>query len=265
MTSLKLKKQLEARLQRPQWTTAYDRETEEFRVEDVTTKKGITLSLAGLSAQWDQKKEALIDELVYHVEEALTAATKTVTSAIEKVIFPVIRSTSFPKETPEHEPLIYDEHTAETAIYYAVDLGKTYRLLTEKLMQEYGLKREQVKEIALFNARSLTTSLKKDEVAGNIFYFLNHNDGYDASRILNTVWLDEMAKQMQGTMVVAVPHQDVLILADIRNNQGYDIVAQMAMQFFMNGRVPVTALPFIYENSTLDPIFILAKNKPVEE
>jgi len=66
---------------------------------------------------------------------------------------------------------------------------------------------------------------------------------------------------MVGTMVLAVPHQDVLIMADIRNDRGYDVMAQMAMSFFANGRVPITALSFIYENGELEPIFILGKNK----
>jgi uncharacterized protein YtpQ (UPF0354 family) len=61
--------------------------------------------------------------------------------------------------------------------------------------------------------------------------------------------------------VLAVPHSDVLIIADIRNNTGYDVLAQMAMSFFTSGRVPITALSFLYENGELEPIFILGKNK----
>ena len=64
--------------------------------------------------------------------------------------------------------------------------------------------------MALFNVRSLSTDMKKDEVAGNTFYFLNKNDGYDASRILNDSFLKEMNTKMKGTMAVAVPHQDVI-------------------------------------------------------
>ena len=105
--------------------------------------------------------------------------------------------------------------------------------------------------------------MKEDQVAGNTFYFLNKNDGYDASRILNDSFLKEMSHKMHGTMAIAVPHQDVLIIADIENDTGYDILAQMAMSFFANGRVPITALSFLYEDGELEPIFILGKNKKV--
>ena len=53
----------------------------------------------------------------------------------EKSIFPVIRSTSFPTEAEEDNPFLYDEHTAETRIFYALDLGNTYRLIDEKMLQ----------------------------------------------------------------------------------------------------------------------------------
>ncbi|GAE47630.1 uncharacterized SAV1743 homolog [Mesobacillus boroniphilus JCM 21738] len=78
---------------------------------------------------------------------------------------------------------------------------------------------------------------------------------------MNTSFLNEMKKKMKGTMTVAVPHQDVLIIADVENNTGYDILAQMTMSFFASGRVPITALSFLYEDGELEPIFILGKTK----
>ena len=154
-----------------------------------------------------------------------------------------------------------DEHTAETRIYYALDLGNTYRLLDEKLIEKEGLDRKEIREMARFNVRSLSTSLKKDTVAGNDFYFLNTNDGYDASRILNEKFLQDTKDSLEGDMAVAVPHQDVLIIADIRNGTGYDILAEMTMSFFASGKVPITALSFLYEDGELEPIFILGKNQ----
>lgn len=44
----------------------------------------------------------------------------------------------------------------------------------------------------LFNVRKLLNLYMIDEVKGNIFYFINLNDGYDVSRILNIVFLNEI-------------------------------------------------------------------------
>ncbi|MGG0240835.1 DUF1444 domain-containing protein [Bacillus rhizoplanae] len=259
MTSKKIKDELMKRLERAEWSFQYDSEKETLRIEQTDTKKGITVSLPGIVAKWEVKKEKAIDEVVYYVEEALVAMHKEVKSTAK--ILPVIRSTSFPKEAEEGNPFVMTEHTAETRIYYALDSDKTYRLIDQRLLQKLGMTEEQVREMALFNVRSLNADFKRDEVAGNTFYFLNTNDGYDASRILNDSLLREMRKQISGDMVVAVPHQDVLIVADIVNKIGYDIIAQMTMKFFAEGHVPITSLSFVYEDGNFEPIFILAKNR----
>lgn len=147
-------------------------------------------------------------------------------------------------KTKQGVPFIYDEHTAETAVYYAVDLGKSYRLIDESMLVDLKLTEQQIREMSLFNVRKLSNSYTTDEVKGNIFYFINSNDGYDASRILNTAFLNEIEAQCQGEMLVAVPHQDVLIIADIRNKTGYDVMAHLTMEFFTKGLVPITSLSF---------------------
>jgi uncharacterized protein YtpQ (UPF0354 family) len=262
MDSRKMRKELEERLKHPDRSITYDREKDQLRIENTNTGRGITVALPGIIAKWQDMKEKAIDEVVYYVSEGLDAMdNKVELSGKEKNIYPVIRSTSFTSEAEEGVPFLYDEHTAETRIYYALDLGNTYRLIDSKLLQKEGWTAKQVRETALFNVRSLSVKFKEDRVAGNTFYFLNTNDGYDASRILNTSLLNEMKKRMNGTMAIAVPHQDVLIIVDVENNTGYDILAQMTMSFFASGRVPITALSFLYENGELEPIFILGKTK----
>lgn len=150
----------------------------------------------------------------------------------ESLIYPVIRSTSFPEKSSAGVPLVFDGHTAETRIYYALDLGNTYRLIDEKMLEKEGWTKERIRETASFNLRSLQTVVKEDEVAGNHFYFFRANDGYDASRVLNESILAEYEKNAEGTLAVSIPHQDVLIIADIRNNAGYDILGQMSMSLF---------------------------------
>lgn len=259
MNSKQLKQELMKRLQRTEWEFQYDSKKDTLRVEHSETKKGITISLPGIIAKYEDHGESAIDEAVYYVKEALLAIHSEATENAR--ILPVIRSTSFPLEQEEGNPFLTSEHTAETRIYYALDSEKTYRLIDKKLATKLQLNDQQVKELALFHVRSLPRKMKQDEVAGNVFYFFHANDGYDASRIVDISLLEDMRKKITGDMVVAVPHQDVLIVADIRNEIGYDIIAQMTMQFFAEGHIPITSLSFMYENKELEPIFILAKNR----
>ena len=266
MDEKKLRRELEKRLEKQGRSFTYDREKETLRIENDETGKGIDVALSGIVAKWHEQKDKAIDEVVYYVEEALEVMGKQQTVAgSEKKIYPVIRSTSFPLETSDGISFITDDHTAETRICYALDLGNTYRMLDEKLIEKEGLNPQKIREIARFNVRSLSTQMKKDSLAGNDFYFLNTNDGYDASRILNEKFLQEKVETIEGEMVVAVPHQDVLIIGDIRNGTGYDILAELTMSFFTSGTVPITALSFIYENGKLEPIFVLAKDHKKED
>lgn len=267
MDSKQIIDQIKQHLGEEKFSYTYDEKQDKLRLEHKQIKRGLDISIAGLLSKYEVKKEAAINEMLYTVEQTFVAMEQEYQQGFssDTKIFPVIRSTSFPKNSKEGSPFIIEEHTAETRIYYALDLGRTYRLVDESMLSQLKLTTEQVKESARFTVKQLSTPLKRDEVSGNVFYFLNSNDGYDASRILNKAFLDEMKSKIEGEMTVSVPHQDVLIIGDIRNNVGYDVLAQMTMHFFTVGMVPITSLSFVYDQDQLEPIFILAKNKSNKE
>ncbi|MFD2926258.1 DUF1444 domain-containing protein [Halobacillus naozhouensis] len=263
MTSIKMKKILEERLQCEEWKTVFNRDKDTFRVEWDDSGKGITITLPNVISKYENRGEKAVDELVDHVQEALRIMNEThELSGKEQHIYPVIRAASFPIETENGKKLVVEEHTAETRIYYALDLGKSYQLIDKDMLEREQWTEERMKEIASFNVRSLPIDMKKDTVYGNDFYFQSAQDGYDASRILNEVLLEKLKVEFEGELAISIPHQDVIIFADIKNPEGYDILAQMAMKFFAEGLVPVTSLSFLYEDKQLEPIFILAQKKP---
>ena len=188
MDSKQLTKKLKERLADESRIFQFDSKQDTFRIENVNTGKGITIELPKVIANYELVQEKAIDEIAYYVEEALKVmGEEHKMEGKEKSIFPVIRSTSFPTEAEEGNPFLFDEHTAETRIFYALDLGNTYRLIDEKMLQREQWQADRIREVARFNVRSLSTEVKADTVAGNTFYFLNTNDGYDASRIVNEV------------------------------------------------------------------------------
>jgi len=263
MNSKKLVEILKERLPSEHFEWNVDKKTDNVRLEHVVLNKGMDISLPRILGKYQDKKEAAIDEIVYVIDETFKAMEREQSEGFkgDQVIYPVIRSTSFPEKTSAGARFIMKDHTAETRIYYALDLGKTYRLIDESMLDSIEMTSQEIMESALFRLRSLPTSTKQDEVDGNLYYFVNNNDGYDASRILNSAFLKDMESKIEGDMTVSVPHQDVLIIGDIRNKTGYDVLAQMTMHYFTQGIVPVTSLSFIYEDGKLEPIFIMAKNR----
>ncbi|SDX01533.1 Uncharacterized protein YtpQ, UPF0354 family [Marinococcus luteus] len=244
-------------------TFKYDDEQSSLRVEHKQLKTGVDLDLSKWAAKYEREGEKAVEEVVHYIDTSFRAMERDVSlSGQEQYIYPVIRSTSFPTETKDGKELVWDDHTAETRIFYALDMGEAYSLIEQDTLEAEQIETENIRRAARNNVKKLEVPMKKDTVAGNTFYFINTNDGYDASRILNEALLQSLAEDVQGDMAVAVPHNDVFIIADITNDNGYDVLGQMAFRFFNDGRVPITALPFMYENGEFEPIFILAKKRP---
>ncbi|RIL39492.1 DUF1444 domain-containing protein [Staphylococcus equorum] len=261
MNVFQMRDKLKDRLSKPEVKFTFNREDETLRISRVDNGKGVNVKVATIVAKYKEQKENIVDEIVYYVEEAIEQMKGEGLSEVNSAqIMPVLRSPSFDKKDKDGNAFVIEEHTAETNIYYVVDLGKSYRLMDEKMLESMKLSKQQLKEMALFNVRKLDNKYTTDEVKGNIFYFINSNDGYDASRILNTTFLNEIQDQCEGEMLVAVPHQDVLIIADIRNKTGYDVMAHLTMEFFTKGLVPITSLSLGYDKGHFEPIFILGKN-----
>lgn len=260
MTTLKMKERLEKELKAPNRQFAYNRDNDTLSITQ--DGKKVTLTIPQIIANYENDGDEAIGKIIYYVEEGFQAASgKVELRNNQSNIYPVVRATSFPVETKTGERLLADEHTAETKIFYAFDLGKSYRFIEESMLEKENITREQIREFAFRNLAKLDIPLKKDSVNGNDFYFVRTNDGYDASRLLNVNFLRDMREKLTGEMVLAVPHQDVLIIGDIQDNTGYDVLAHMTMDFFADGLVPITSLPFVYNNGKLEPIFIMAKNR----
>lgn len=267
MKSHQLFELLKKRLGEEKFVFSFDKEKDLMHLNHKTLKRGMEIGLGKIAAKYEEKKEAAVDEVVYTIEQTFNAMEREKAQGFtgEVKILPAIRATSFPKRSKEGNAFITSDHTAETRIYYALDMGTTYRLIDESMLPSLQVTADQIREAARFSVKQLGTNVKRDEVAGSVFYFVNYNDGYDASRILNDGFLRAMREQVEGEMTVSVPHQDVLIIGDIRSAVGYDVLAQMTMHYFTVGTVPITSLSFAYEDGKLEPIFILAKNKVSKE
>lgn len=259
MNLWELKREMENRLSSSDRSIRFDSRSEKLRVENKKNGKGVTISLTDLLNKYRDTGEEAIDTCVTAVKRGLRAmSTPYILKGHENRIFPVIRAASFPEKTSSGTELIVRKHTAETKILYALDLENSYKLIDRSLLKKEGLDEQVIVAMADFNLRALPVKMKKDVVRHNTFYFINYNDGYDASRILNHSLLTKMKEKAKGDLAVAVPHQDVLIFGDIVTPEGYDILAQMTMKFYSEGRIPITILPFIFEKGQLEPIFILA-------
>lgn len=220
---------------------------------------GFKLSLPSTLAKLNQgeEEEGLLQAAEKLAEMAQASLMEKTIRGNEERIYPVLRSASHPKDK-QGVGLVYQEHTAESNIFYALDLGKTYVLIDEQVRQQSGYQAKDIHDLSIANLKKLDTTYKMDQVAGNTFYFFSQRDGYAASRVLNDELLLFMQRKMTKEMGIAIPHQDVLIIADLQNETGYKVLSRMNMDFCMKGDIPVSPLSFVFSEQGLEPIMVVS-------
>jgi uncharacterized protein YtpQ (UPF0354 family) len=228
----------------------------------INSDKGLTVRLDDLFRKVEEEpkeENKWITDLVLRVKATLKA-----TEAEQKLvgregrIFPVLRHPSTAKSTGDGIPLITREHTAESVIYYALDLGTSYVLIHQNHLREAGWSEGKLHELAIYNLSRLDSTPKVDRVGENEFYFISRGDGYSASRVLNPKLLEWMERKVTGTLGVSFPHQDVLVFADLQDKKGYQVLSQISMDFSIKGDIPISSIPYVYENGELEPYMTIS-------
>ncbi|UYZ11494.1 DUF1444 family protein [Brevibacillus sp. WF146] len=174
----------------------------------------------------------------------------------ESRIYPVLRHASLLRENPDR--WVFRSHTEETAILYALDHGEGYTLIEREALAEAGWSEEMLHRRAMANLEGLPVPIKTEQVGPNRIHFISPRDGYAASRVLLTSMLEEMERSRTGDALgVAVPHQDVLIVADLHGETGAQLLARLAHDFASKGPVPISPLPFFWERGELVPFLVV--------
>ncbi|MFM1650965.1 DUF1444 family protein [Brevibacillus sp. B_LB10_24] len=217
------------------------------------------LSLTSLFARVQQQPEERRAALHAFVERVVAGVQGTLANRSlhgqEQRIYPVLRHSSF--AAPK---LVSRPHTAETVIVYALDQEKGYLIIDQAMLDEAKWDVQGLHQLAMANLQRLDVPVRTQELGGNRLYFISSQDGYAASRILLPGLLEDYDRQKQGVMLgAAVPHQDSLIIADIQDAKGAELLARLAYDFASKGDVPITPIPFAYKDGELEPYLIVKK------
>lgn len=172
-------------------------------------------------------------------------------------VYPVIRHASLVQKQPQR--WVSKPHTADTAILYALDMDKGYLLIEPHMLTEAGWTPEELHLQAMDNLKRLPFSVKSQSVGDNLIHFISPTDGYAASRILlDDLLRDFDARKKGDSLGVSIPHQDVLIVADMVGETGAHLLARLTYDFASKGEVPISLLPFYWEDGELTPFLVVS-------
>lgn len=127
---------------------------------------------------------------------------------------------------------VHEEYNPELLICYAEDSERGIRYLQDKDLEEAGIAREGLRELAVANLNRLLATVKCQGVEG--LYMMTADGTYEASLILfDEIWSDGKL-QVQGETVVAIPCRDLLLVTGSENAEGLAKLAEIAAETVEN-------------------------------
>ena len=140
----------------------------------------------------------------------------------------------------------FEPYNTDLFIVYAEDSGKNIRYFSEDVLKDLGIKREELRSMAVKNLRRI---LPKIELHGGPDVFMMTAGGdYEASLLLlDSIWQSDQIK-VKGETVVAIPARDTLLITGSKNKEGIKIVRATAAKLATDAPYRLTTNLFVYRN-----------------
>jgi hypothetical protein len=113
----------------------------------------------------------------------------------------------------DHQPLAVVPFAADLSIAFVVDEPERYCYISRNVMERWGVTERDLLAVAVVNLREMSAEVTCHQTGTGeraVFTFENF-DGYDASRVLVGRLVAEVAAQVAGQLVLAIPHRDALV------------------------------------------------------
>lgn len=127
---------------------------------------------------------------------------------------------------------------------YAIDTGTSFKIVQEKHINEWGIDRERLHELAVENFRSLIVQRMTAKGDSNgIMFFVDGN--LEAGLVLiDDIW-QQLEDQIGEQIVITVPSRDVIMATGKSNRAMIDKFKQTSKDILQNGDHPLSSNLFI--------------------
>lgn len=176
------------------------------------------LSLASYYQRYSQSPDrcdALVEMFLRHAARETRRRTPTLLEIREKILPQVVPVALVEQTHREGRELAAVRYVGDLAIAFVIDEPERYTYIHKRLMMKWEVKETDLLALAVRNlqviSRDLTPPLRIGRGKRQCLIW-EAFDGYDASRILLTRSLVEMAAHVEGNPVIAVPHRDYMVM-----------------------------------------------------
>lgn len=163
-------------------------------------------------ADRDEMIEAFLSSVVYNDPEEVRGNFE---ENARKVMPQVVPPSLLDYCRRDRRDLAAVQYVGGLAIAFVVDEPERYAYIALRKMEEWGVPESALLRAAVQNLKAAHEKSEPHHIIGEglrTTVVWETFDGYDASRILLTRELNEMAAYVMGSPVVAIPHRDYLIM-----------------------------------------------------
>lgn len=156
----------------------------------------------------------------------------------------------------ENRELAAVEYMDGLSIAFVLDEPDRYTYIQQALLKQWGITELQLLQASITNLQAITHEAIPYHRIGKgrrLTLVWETFDGYDSSRILLTRMLTEMAAQIPGNPVIAVPHRDYLVVFGDSDEEFFTEMAERVQMEFDEHSYPVSPQLFTLVNGNLMP------------
>ncbi|MFZ5825787.1 MAG: DUF1444 family protein [Bacillota bacterium] len=176
------------------------------------------LSLAAYYRRYRQAPERcddLIDTFLQQTAQRQRKRGRTLLEVREQVLPQLLPISLVEQTRMDGRELAAIHYVGNLAISFVIDEDERYSYIHRRLMERWQVKETDLLALAVRNLQQISRNLPPPLRIGKgkrLTLVWEAFDGYDASRILLTRSLCEMAAHVEGNPIIAVPHRDYMVM-----------------------------------------------------
>ena len=129
--------------------------------------------------------------------------------------------------------LVREHLAADIWVVYGLDLPMSMKTIGESVLQELGIKPDELRPLACENLRRILPEIQHHGTGP--WYFVTAGADYVASILLLDEAWENWEETIEGDIVAAVPARDVLLVTGSRSKEGIQSVRQKAREICETG------------------------------
>jgi len=214
--------------------------------------------------RYQRAPEELEDILEDYVGNAVESARSVERPLDRRRVVPVIKDRAWLEESqqalrargtkdPSRLAPVHEDYNGELTILYAEDREKGIAYLTDEVLAKAGLKRAELRALAVKNLAALIPAIEAHELQGT--FMITAGGDYEASLLLlDDLWTGQyVAPKVKGEVVVAIPARDILLVAGSEDAAGLSLIQGYARKVHAEASYALTPQLFVRRGGKFVP------------